>query len=326
MCTGQVTLDKQPTLRTVVNKTDQIDTTFRFFKMEVLAGEQDFMASVKENGCTFTFDFSRVYWNSRLSEEHWRVVELVKEGEVVVDVFAGVGPFAVLAAKLKGCVVYANDLNPHAFKHLQENGRSNHVSGRLHAYNLDGREFLASITGQLVERAVAGGSSPMEVYSHVIMNLPASSVEFLDVFRGLFRGIPEGIRPSIKLPLIHCYCFVKTASESEQERSALQQVTSSLGVRQLISGSWLVEVVRSVAPNKDMVRVSFTLPGQVAYSGEVSRGGEGGGEVSRGGGCGEVSRGGRHEEEVSRGGGCGEMSGAEGHEGEGCTQGIAIIF
>ena len=85
-----MTLDKDARLRTVVNKTDQIDATFRFFKMEVLAGDHDFITSVKENGCTFTFDFSSVYWNSRLGTEHTRIVDLLRKKDVVLDVFAAV--------------------------------------------------------------------------------------------------------------------------------------------------------------------------------------------------------------------------------------------
>ena len=254
-------------LRTVVNKTDQIDSTFRFFKMEVLAGEQDLVATVKENGCTFTFDFSSVYWNSRLGEEHWRVVEMMGKGDVVVDMFAGVGPFAVLAAKNKCCVVYANDLNPHSYKFLVQNARANHVSSQVRAYNLDGREFLCTITKQLLEEALSSppGVEARSACAHVIMNLPASSVEFLDVFQGLFGDVPEGLRSSFKLPLVHCYCFVKTDSEQEQEACALQQVTANLGSVDLCSEDCVVEVVRSVAPNKVMVRISFKLPPEVAY-------------------------------------------------------------
>jgi tRNA G37 N-methylase Trm5 len=37
---------KNKNISTVVNKIDSIDTTFRFFKMEVLAGEDNMIAEV----------------------------------------------------------------------------------------------------------------------------------------------------------------------------------------------------------------------------------------------------------------------------------------
>ncbi len=74
------------------------------------------------------FDFSAVYWNSRLQGEHDRLVSLFQEGEVIADVFAGVGPFAIPARQKKGCGVYANDLNPKSVYHLKENVSLNNVS------------------------------------------------------------------------------------------------------------------------------------------------------------------------------------------------------
>lgn len=47
---------------------------------------------------------SQVYWNSRLEKEHERLVQGFKFTDTIVDVMAGIGPFALPAA-LKGCTV-----------------------------------------------------------------------------------------------------------------------------------------------------------------------------------------------------------------------------
>lgn len=81
----------------------------------------------------FHFDFSLVYWNSRLQGEHLRLVESFSKDDVVVDAFAGVGPFAVPAGK-KGCGVLASDLNPASASALVENTKINKVSLIVHIF------------------------------------------------------------------------------------------------------------------------------------------------------------------------------------------------
>lgn len=46
---GQVIMDKTPGITCVVNKTNIIDSTYRNFKMEVLAGEENMVAKVRAN-------------------------------------------------------------------------------------------------------------------------------------------------------------------------------------------------------------------------------------------------------------------------------------
>lgn len=50
-----------------------------------------------------------------------------KPEDVVADVMAGVGPFAMPASK-RGCGVLANDLNPESYKYLSVNIKNNRVS------------------------------------------------------------------------------------------------------------------------------------------------------------------------------------------------------
>lgn len=56
-------------------------------------------------------------------------MSLFTPGEVIADVFAGVGPFALPAAK-RGCMVFANDLNPESVKWMRKNVERNHVRHR----------------------------------------------------------------------------------------------------------------------------------------------------------------------------------------------------
>lgn len=128
---AQVLVDKNPAIKTVINKIDNVGTEseFRTFAYEVLAGPDDLNVEVREHNCTFKFDYSKVYWNSKLEGEHTRIVKSFQPGEVVCDAMAGIGPFAVPAGK-KGVFVWANDMNPESFHYLQDSITRNKVRGR----------------------------------------------------------------------------------------------------------------------------------------------------------------------------------------------------
>lgn len=239
---AQVILDKNPKLRTVVNKMGMIDSVFREFKMELLCGEDDFDVTVKENGITFTFNYREVYWNSRLGTEHTRLLQYFKKEEIICDMMAGVGPFAVPAAKKIGCKVLSNDLNPKSYEYMKANAKINKVTDNMECFNMDGREFIKYLVN---ERKIE--------FHHVIMNLPASAIEFLDVFR-----VDQTIIPF--QPLIHCYTFVKG---SAKEGDDLQQLTKDQ-VENVIGKDHVLEYVdiypvRNVAPKKEMMCASFRL-------------------------------------------------------------------
>lgn len=125
---GQLILDKNPTVRTVINKVDDVgeENEYRTFRYEVLAGPDDMDVEIREADCTFRFNYAKVYWNSRLNTEHERQVAAFQEGEAVCDVMAGIGPFAVPAGK-KRVFVWANDLNPDSYTSLEDAVHRNKV-------------------------------------------------------------------------------------------------------------------------------------------------------------------------------------------------------
>ncbi|CUA72867.1 tRNA (guanine(37)-N1)-methyltransferase [Rhizoctonia solani] len=63
---------------------------------------------------------------------------------LIADVFAGVGPFAVPAAK-RGALVYANDLNQESTKWMEVNVKNNKVVPRVRVSTLDGRQFIQDV-------------------------------------------------------------------------------------------------------------------------------------------------------------------------------------
>lgn len=270
----QVILDKNIRLRTVVNKVETISNEFRVFPMEVIAGEPSLCTSTRENGATFHMDFREVYWNSRLEREHRRIVELLAAGDVVCDMFCGIGPFVVPAAAM-GCAVYANDLNPASVRWLRKNVAVNKVGRRVRVSNMCGRDFLRQLVaspGSAIAVApadtpaaalpAAATEPPIEApalvfgeFQHVLMNLPASGIEFLDAFVGAFdRRTWRG-----PLPRVHCYCFSK---EADAQADVLRRAEAALGCALPDAEA---HIVRDVAPSKLMLCASFVLPDAVAW-------------------------------------------------------------
>lgn len=83
-----------------------IENEFRVFQMDVIAGDSNLVTEVKQHKARFRLDYGEVYWNSRLEHEHRRLVDTFAPGQTIVDMMAGIGPFAIPAAQ-KGCTVSA---------------------------------------------------------------------------------------------------------------------------------------------------------------------------------------------------------------------------
>jgi tRNA (guanine37-N1)-methyltransferase len=230
---GQVLREKIPGIQVVVNKAANVDGPYRIFAMEVLAAVPEYCTQVRvrENGCIFHLDMSRVYWNSRLETEHRRVIESISARHgyvavaaannqasattrsinslaniIVADAFAGVGPFAIPLAK-RGFSVYANDLNPEAVSYLERNISANRLaSERCQASCLDARSFL--------ETLLRKQQLPVQ---YIIMNLPADALSYLDVLVG-------NVAATNPLPFVYCYCFGRGDDAQDELITRVNQV------------------------------------------------------------------------------------------------------
>lgn len=84
----------------------------------------------KENGIKYRLDVSKVMFSSGNIDERIRMGRLSCDGDVVVDMFAGIGYFTLpVAVHSKPKMVFAYEKNPTAFKYLKENILLNKVDG-----------------------------------------------------------------------------------------------------------------------------------------------------------------------------------------------------
>jgi tRNA (guanine37-N1)-methyltransferase len=155
-------------VRSVLNRDSKVKGETRVRDWEVLADEGEDRPPTetlhREYGHEFAVDVAEVYFSPRLATERNRVVEQVEPGEHVLDMFAGVGPYAIPMAST-GAAVVACDLNPDAIEYLRENAVRNGVADRITTHVGDVRE----LTDEYADWA-----------DRLVMNLPHTAAEFAD--------------------------------------------------------------------------------------------------------------------------------------------------
>ncbi|WKY12899.1 hypothetical protein Q1695_004037 [Nippostrongylus brasiliensis] len=261
---GQILLEKVGKCRTVVNKIDGITSEYRNFELDLLAGEDNYVTETIEGGIRYQLDFSKVFWNSRLSHEHERLLKFFDSRSLVYDACAGIGPFVLPAIKKgRAAHVLANDLNPESVRWLKQNATLNKIpTEKLDVYNLDANEFIrgpmAKHLSQEIEKAETSENPPSG--AHVVMNLPAYAVNFLPSLRGvLSNSLPAGISPKFAVK-VYCYLFAKAhedVPEKWYEDKAIQMVREFLSEND--ASVDLVHHVRTVSSRKEMFCVQLTL-------------------------------------------------------------------
>jgi tRNA (guanine37-N1)-methyltransferase len=204
---GEAILQTQKNVTTVLAKAGDISGIFRVRDYDYIAGEHKTKTIHKEFGCQYHVDIAKAYFSPRLSHEHERVAALVKYGETVVDLFAGVGPFSVLIAKRNPKVkVYAVDLNPDAVELLTSNVWVNKVENRVIPIFADAREITAT---QLKDTA-----------DRVIMNLPETAIDFVDAACNAIK--PQG-------GVAHFYGFVRSPDTIENLKHHFSELVEKNG-------------------------------------------------------------------------------------------------
>jgi tRNA wybutosine-synthesizing protein 2 len=125
-------LRKLPRIKSVYRYSGPVSGPLRVPKVSWVAGEKNPVTTHKENGCIYKLDIQKVMFSKGNVSERARIPPLVKPGEVIADMFAGIGYFSLPLGKSSHAKkIYSIELNPEAFRFLKENIKLNRLEGKI---------------------------------------------------------------------------------------------------------------------------------------------------------------------------------------------------
>ncbi len=183
-------LSRHKHVKTVLRKVGEVSGEYRVARYEVVYGSRT-ETTVKEHGCRFMVDPTKAYYSVKLSGERERIAKLVKDGERILVMFAGVGPYAIVIARLaKPREVVGVELNPVAVEYFRRNVELNKVGEIVKVYEGDVREVVPKLEGE---------------FDRIVMPAPYSAEDFVYLVRD---KIKEG-------GWVHYYTFESANKENE---------------------------------------------------------------------------------------------------------------
>ena len=218
---GETLLEEVKIAKSVFYQSSAVKGDFRTRSLEILAGEDNTETEYKEFGCKFTVDVEKAFFSPRLSTERERIANLIQEGEIVTNMFAGIGMFSIMAAKKKKCIVYSLDINPIASKLCEKNIKLNKLQGKIISINGNASEI---ITKQLVDKS-----------DRTLMLLPERSDEFLE----------SAINATKNGGIIHYYSHIHADKKIDAGKLSEEHYLQTTPVKSEILGS---KIVRAVGP------------------------------------------------------------------------------
>ncbi len=199
--------------------------------LEFLAGDPLKEVVHREHGCAFKFDLTRLMFCLGNSFERLRMAALTRRGEIIVDMFAGIGQFTIPMAVLgEPSKIYAIEINPEAHRYLVENIRLNNVEERVEAILGDCRKVAVEKLEGTADRVLMG------------------------YFGGTVEALPAGLKAlRAEGGVIHFHELVRRGSEAEFVESILRRARD-FGYRIKLIG-W--RKVKSYSKTRNHIVIDF---------------------------------------------------------------------
>lgn len=125
-------IKENKSIETVLEKSGKFKGRLRKQETTFIAGERNKEVLYRENNCVFRFDVDETYFSPRLSNERKEVSNLIKKGEKVLVMCAGVAPYPIVIAKNSSAEkIYSNEINRKANAYAKFNIERNKVKGKI---------------------------------------------------------------------------------------------------------------------------------------------------------------------------------------------------
>ena len=224
-------------VRTVLNQVSSVSGEFRLRNLEWVAGEEKTETTCREYDCAFKVNLSEAYFSQRLSFERMRIAKLVRNGEIVMNMFAGVGCFSIVIAKhSKARKVYSIDINPRAVELMKKNIALNKLERGVEAVIGDAKEVI--------------GKRFRDTSNRVLMPLPAKAYEYLDSACLTLKS--EG-------GFVHYYDFIYARKKEDAINKVTEKVRKKLTSLGKDFEVLFSRVVRTVGPNWNQVVLDINI-------------------------------------------------------------------
>ena len=225
----------------VYEKKSEVKGKYRLKELQLIFGEDNSETIHKENNCTFKLDVKKTYFTPRLVFERKRL-SLLKfaKNEIIVDMFAGVGPISIQIAKSNGVKIYSFDVNPTAYKFLIENVKLNKLEGEILAYNID----VVDLTNSSNELGF-NLKSPVD---RIIMNLPEQSINYIDIACFLMKKTGG---------ILHFYQFCEKPNPIEKgiENLRIKLNEEGWSLEEIINS----KIVKPFSPKSDLIVIDAKI-------------------------------------------------------------------
>lgn len=130
---GDTYLKLLPKMKGIYLNSGRIEGKFREpEQIEFITGENNPEVIHKEHGVSYMFDITKVMFSKGNINERKYLSQLVKKGEIIVDMFAGIGYFSLpIAINAEPSKIYSIELNPVSYQYLVENVRLNKLEDKV---------------------------------------------------------------------------------------------------------------------------------------------------------------------------------------------------